>query len=330
MATTDSVQIHGLIGESTKIKEVCSILKKIAPYDASVLIEGESGTGKELVARAIHFGSPRKDKEFVIVNCSAFSDSLLESELFGHRRGSFTGAIAEKKGLFEIADQGTFIFDEVGDMSAALQVKLLRVLQEGVFLKVGGTTPISVDLRIIAATNQDLKVLVLKGKFREDLFYRLNVIHLTLPPLRDRLEDMPLLVIHIIKRLAERNKQPLKKVSKDALRLMQEYRWPGNVRELENELERAFILSEGNVIEPNHFSPHLRETNQRTRLNKKFKAPANTSSLKDHKRIVVAEFEKDLIHRVLEQTEGNRTKAAKELCISRQELIRKLKLYQMT
>ena len=329
MLPSDLNQTHGLVGKSAKIKEICAILKKIAPYDASVLIEGESGTGKELVARAIHFNSPRKNKEFVVVNCSAFSDHLLESELFGHMRGSFTGAIAEKKGLFEIADQGTFFFDEVADMSGALQVKLLRVLQEGVFLKVGGTAPVRVDVRVVAATNQDLKSLVAKEKFREDLFYRLNVIHLLLPPLRERPEDIPLLVSHITQKIAERNQQKLKKISKEVIRLFQSYQWPGNVRELENELERALILSEADVIEPVHLSRHLRESSQLGKLGSKLKSAPRSGSLKADKKALMAEFEKETIQHALREMKGNRTQTAKELRISRQELIRKLKLYQL-
>lgn len=327
---TESDQIYGLVGKSQKIKEVCAILKKIAPYDASVLIEGESGTGKELVARAIHFNSPRKNKEFVVVNCSAFSDHLLGSELFGHMRGSFTGAIAEKKGLFEIADQGTFFFDEVSDMSGALQVKLLRVLQEGVFLKVGGTTPIHVDVRVVAATNQDLRTLVSKGRFREDLFYRLNVIHLVIPPLRERLEDIPLLVEHIIRKLAERNQQAPRKISKDVIRLMQNYDWPGNVRELENELEKAIILSDRDLIEPVHLPRYFWESKHATKLKGKLRRASHAGSLKADKRALVADFERETIRRSLSEANGNRTKTAKALRISRQELIRKLKLYQLS
>lgn len=316
------IVFSGLIGESAQIKQVHDTLLKVAPYDASVLIEGESGTGKELVARAIHFNSPRKNGEFIVVNCSAFSDNLLESELFGHMRGSFTGAIAEKKGLFELADKGTFFLDEVGDMSPALQVKLLRVLQEGVFFKVGGTAHTQVDVRMIAATNQNLKEAVANGKFREDLYYRLNVVHLTLPSLRSRNEDIPLLVEYISEKIAKKNAQPRKKVSAVAMKFLKTYRWPGNVRELENELEKAYILSDDNLIDVRHLSIHITSENTPQSSKKK--------SLKQQKKEFVGELEKEMIQEALSRSSGNQTRAARDLGISRQDLIRKIKTYKLS
>ncbi len=327
MPPVDPNTFFGLVGKSTRIKEVCEMLRKISPSDASVLIEGESGTGKELVARAIHFGSQRKNHEFVVVNCSAFSDSLLESELFGHMRGSFTGAIAEKKGLFEIADKGTFFLDEVGDMSPALQVKLLRVLQEGVFLKIGGISPVRVDVRIIAATNQNLKKFVKEGKFREDLYYRLNVMYLFLPPLRERKEDVPLLIDFISKKIAEKNGQEKKKISKAVMDLLENYDWPGNVRELENELEKAYILSEGETVESANLSRGILQI--RTAKERDGSLQGGRS-LKERKKELVTKLEKEMIELALVKHKGNQTKAAQELEISRQDLIRKLKLYKIS
>lgn len=316
----------GLIGSSAAIQYVRDLLQRISSYDVTVLIQGESGTGKELVARAIHYHSKRKAKEFVIINCSAFSDALLESELFGHMRGSFTGAIAEKEGLFEIADKGTFFMDEVGDMSPALQVKLLRVLQEGVFFKIGGTKPLQVDVRIVAATNQDLQKLVEAGKFRHDLFYRLNVMHINLPPLRERREDIPQLVSHIIQKISDKNSQPIKTLQPEVMKALQSYDWPGNIRELENELEKACIMAQGTAIETKDLSRHLIES----ALKKRNVAPGTKEgSLKKRKSDLVSSFEKTVIEEALLRTKGNQTQAAKALGISRQDLNRKLKLYQI-
>lgn len=313
----------GLIGKSAAMRQVCDLLQKIAPYDASVLIEGESGTGKELVARAIHFNSPRKKNEFVVVNCSAFSDSLLESELFGHMRGSFTGAIVEKKGLFEVADKGTFFLDEVGDMSPALQVKLLRVLQEGVFMKIGGTSSVHVDVRIIAATNRELTQAVKEGKFREDLFYRLNVMRILLPPLRDRKEDVPILAQYITKKIAEKNMQIAKNISKEALDFMMKYDWPGNVRELENEIEKAHILSNGNTINLSDLSSAIQ------RQSHKKDSAGTLQTLKKKKKELIENFEKESIAQALQKHQGNQSKTARDLGISRQDLIRKINLYKL-
>ncbi len=239
-----------IIGKSKPIRNVFDTIQKVAPANASVLIEGESGTGKELVAKAIHFNSPRRYQPFVAVNCSALAEGLLESELFGHEKGAFTGAIASKKGRFELAHGGTLFLDEIGELSANLQVKLLRVLQEKIFERVGGVRPITVDIRVIAATNKKLKEEMKGGRFREDLFYRLNVVHIVIPPLRLRWEDIQLLVDHFIKKYATSNQSavPVHGLAQEVIRIFYEYNWPGNVRELENVIERAIVLCEDGLI----------------------------------------------------------------------------------
>jgi len=249
-AVAGRFSFHNIIGKSKAMQDVFHIIRKVASASATVLIEGASGTGKELVANALHFNSPRKDKPFVAVNCSALAETLLESELFGHEKGAFTGAVAMKKGRFEIADGGTLFLDEIGELSSALQVKLLRVLQERVLERVGGVKPIPVDIRLIVATNKFLKEEVAKGNFREDLFYRLNVVRITLPSLRERLEDIRPLVTHFITKYSgERNTSlPLTGIDREVERLFYEYNWPGNVRELENVIERAVVLSPEEII----------------------------------------------------------------------------------
>ncbi len=239
-----------IVGKSKRMQEVFELVKKMAPSSATVLIEGESGTGKELVAKSIHFNSPRKDKPFIAVNCSALSENLLESELFGHEKGAFTGAIAMKKGRFELADGGTLFLDEIGELSQNLQVKLLRVLQERAFERVGGIRPVPVNIRIIAATNKNLKQETEQGRFREDLYYRLNVLYLLLPPLRERVEDIRLLVEHMIEKYASERRpgHQVTGVDQEVDRLLYAYSWPGNVRELENAIERAMVLCPGNII----------------------------------------------------------------------------------
>ncbi|MBU3947988.1 MAG: sigma-54 dependent transcriptional regulator [Proteobacteria bacterium] len=239
-----------IIGKSKSIRDVFETIQKVSPTSATVLIEGESGTGKELVAKSIHFNSPRSEKPFIPVNCSAFAENLLESELFGHEKGAFTGAVAMKKGRFELADNGTLFLDEISELSQGLQVKLLRVLQERTFERVGGVKPISVNIRIIAATNKHLKEEVRRGSFREDLFYRLNVLNINIPPLRQRLEDIPLLVDHFIKKYAIQRKtgEPVTGLDAEVERLLYDYTWPGNVRELENFIERAIILCADNKV----------------------------------------------------------------------------------
>jgi two-component system response regulator HupR/HoxA len=272
------------------------------------------------VAKAVHYNGPRKDKIFVVQNCSAFNDNLLDSELFGHQKGSFTGAIADKKGLFEIADGGTFFLDEIGEMSPTLQVKLLRVLQEGTFLPVGGTKPRKVDVRIIAATNRDLKKMVAKGEFREDLYYRVNVINVFLPPLRERRDDIPVLVEAFLKRHSERKKVPEKQISKRGMERLMDYDWPGNVRELENEIERLVVLAgESTAIEEELLSQRIKTEVEREELMGKKMA----GRLPD----AVEALERKMIYDELKKTRWNKTKAADTLGISRRNLIRKVAKY---
>jgi two-component system NtrC family response regulator len=249
-AVESQYKFGNIIGKSKAMKDVFETIQKVSPTSATVLIEGESGTGKELVAKSIHFNSPRSEKPFIPVNCSAFAENLLESELFGHEKGAFTGAVAMKKGRFELADNGTLFLDEISELSQGLQVKLLRVLQERTFERVGGVKPITVNIRVIAATNKHLKEEVREGRFREDLFYRLNVLNINIPPLRQRLEDIHLLVEHFINKYAGQRKvgQPVSGVDTEVERLLYDYTWPGNVRELENFIERAIILCDSNII----------------------------------------------------------------------------------
>ncbi|KAB2887540.1 MAG: sigma-54-dependent Fis family transcriptional regulator [Desulfobulbaceae bacterium] len=245
----------GMVGKNPRMLQVYELIEKVAPTPASVLISGESGTGKELVAKAIHMNSPREAQAFITVNCAALAENLLESELFGHEKGAFTGAVAMRKGRFELADGGTIFLDEVGEIPLALQAKLLRVLQERSFERVGGTKTLTVDVRIISASNRDLKEEVVQGRFREDLFYRLNVIHVNLPALRERMDDMPLLVDFFIDKFAGRLQRPGLTITKDALRLLMTLPWEGNVRELENTIERAAILCDNNCIDAEDVQP---------------------------------------------------------------------------
>jgi len=242
-ATTFSHPFTEIVGDAPAVREVVKLLTKVVRSEATVLVHGESGTGKELIARAIHYHGPRGKKPFVVQNCSAFNDNLLESALFGHVRGAFTGAVKDQKGLFEVADGGTFFLDEIGDMSAALQVKLLRVLQEGTFMPVGGTKPVRVDVRIVAASHKDLQTMVQHKQFREDLFYRVNVLKITVPPLRERVADIPRLVNHFLKKHTPNGTPP--RLSAGALARIVAYPWPGNIRELENEIERMLVLAAG-------------------------------------------------------------------------------------
>ena len=240
--TTFTHPFSEIVGDAPAVREVVKLLGKVVKSEATVLVHGESGTGKELIARAIHYHGPRAKKPFVVQNCSAFNDNLLESALFGHVRGAFTGAVKDQKGLFEVADGGTFFLDEIGDMSAALQVKLLRVLQEGTFMPVGGTKPVRVDVRIIAASHKDLASMVQHKQFREDLFYRVNVLKITVPPLRERVADIPRLAMHFVAK-HWRGSAPAPRLSQSALARLVAYPWPGNIRELENEIERMLVLA---------------------------------------------------------------------------------------
>ncbi|HSA59910.1 MAG TPA: sigma-54 dependent transcriptional regulator [bacterium] len=254
---TEEDRFLDIVGKSLKMHEVYQLIDRVAPSNSSVLILGESGTGKELVARAIHQKSRRKDNPFVVINCAALPETLLESELFGYRKGAFTGAFADKKGLFEEADGGTIFLDEIGEITPAVQVKLLRVLQNGEIRRIGGSENSRVDVRVLAATNKDLHQQVKTKAFREDLFYRLNVITLTLPPLRERKDDVSLLAYHFLKKFSEKTGKNVERISMDTLQTLEEYRWPGNVRELENVIERAVVLAEGGTITARELPPKL-------------------------------------------------------------------------
>jgi transcriptional regulator with PAS, ATPase and Fis domain len=320
-------RFENIVGNSRAMQNVFRLLEKIIESESTVLIQGESGTGKELIARAIHYNGPRAKKAFVVQNCSAFNDNLLESALFGHTKGSFTGAIKDKKGLFEIADGGTFFLDEVGDMSPALQVKLLRVLQEGTFTPVGGTETREVDVRVIAATHKDLQKMVERGEFREDLYYRINVIKIQIPPLRERIDDLPILSEHFLRKHfrvrpgAARMRPP--RLSEEALAAMQRYPWPGNIRELENEIERCMVLG-GDLDElpEDLLSQRVRDAAGAppARVGNRFE---QAGSLKD----AVERVERDLIHQGLIRTHWNKSQLAKELGISRSNLITKVERY---
>jgi DNA-binding NtrC family response regulator len=304
---------HNLVGKSPAMQEVYSKIEQVADTRTTVLITGESGTGKELVARALHYNSSRRDKPFIALNSAALPDTLIESELFGHEKGSFTDAQARRVGQFELAHGGTLFLDEIGDLSAATQAKLLRVLQEREFTRVGGSQPVKVDVRIIAATNKQLEELVRRGTFRDDLYYRINVVSLFLPALRDRREDIPLLARHLLdKRLAESH-QPAQEISKDAMELLAGYHWPGNVRELENVIEQAMIWSQGRTILPEHLPAVLRASQPKPAADT---APAGPFSLEK----AVLEFEKKMILDALKRTDFVQTHAAALLGISRRML----------
>ncbi|MGE5693301.1 MAG: sigma-54 interaction domain-containing protein, partial [Candidatus Zixiibacteriota bacterium] len=282
---------------------------------------GESGTGKELFARAIHNLSPRKSRPFVAINCAAIPSELLENELFGSERGAFTGAVARKMGKFEIAEGGTIFLDEIGDMSPALQSKLLRVLQEKTFERLGGTKLISVDVRVIAASNVDLKEAIEKKTFREDLYYRLSVFPIKIPPLRERREDIPNLANHFIRKFCLEMKKPVKSLSQDALNILDRYHWPGNVRELENTIERAIILCEGKKITPEHLAIRIPSAAE-IRLRE-------GAGLKEVSQFAQMEAERGMIMRVLTQTRGNKRKAAEILKIDYTTLFEKIKKYNL-
>ena len=307
-----------MIGKSKPMQSLYTLLDKVKNADSTILIHGENGTGKELIAKAIHFNSLRKDKTFVIQNCSAFNDNLLESELFGHVKGSFTGAVKDKKGLFQIADRGTFFLDEVGDTSPTMQVKLLRVIQEGTFIPVGAIEPKRVDVRIIAASNKNLKELVEQGLFREDLYYRLNVINVNVPALRERKEDIPLLAEFFLNQGA--NGGTAKTLTKRALEKLYDYQWPGNVRELQNEIERLLVLSSSDPkIAAEMLSPKILEASEKGKV----QGTRVHGRLKD----ALEELEREMIKEGLRRTGWNKSKLAKELGISRAGLIMKVEKY---
>ncbi len=308
-----------IIGHSPAMQRVFRFLSSAAASPVTVLVTGETGTGKELIARAIHYNSPRRERPFVAVNCGALSETLLESELFGHRRGAFTGALADKKGLLEVADGGTIFLDEVGDMSPSMQVKLLRVLQEGEVLPVGDTAARRVDVRVISATHRDLAAETAAGRFRDDLYYRLNAFPIALPPLRERRDDIPLLVARLLERTCEKFGKLVQRCSPRALELLAAYAWPGNVRELQNEIERAVALaSVGGTIEPADLSERLTQV-----AAPRVALAATDLPLRRAREL----FEREYVGQVLAQLGGNATRAAQALGISRVMLHKKIRLY---
>jgi two-component system response regulator HupR/HoxA len=313
---------NDIIGRSRPMQELYQLLDKVIDSDSTVLIHGENGTGKELIAKAIHFNSSRKDRRFVVQNCSAFNDNLLDSELFGHKKGAFTGAISDKQGLFEVADGSTFFLDEIGDMSPSLQVKLLRVLQEGTFIPVGDTKSKTVDVRIIAATNRDLKKMVEQSEFREDLYYRINVINIRIPPLRERKDDISALIEHFLKAQAGDRHDRQKTLSKICSRRLMEYNWPGNIRELENEIERLVVLAgDEKLIGDELLSSRI----GRPQRPDDFGDGQEPTGLPD----AIQRLERTMIYEVLKRNHWNKTRAAQDLHISRRNLIRKVNKYNL-
>ena len=306
-----SFSLEDMISRNPRMREIFDILPDVAMSDSTVLIEGESGTGKELLAKAIHHLSSRSDKPMVTVNCGAIPDALLESELFGYRAGAFTDAKRDKPGRFALADRGTIFLDEIGDITPALQVRLLRVMQERTFEPLGGTKTLRVDVRVIAATNRDLKELVAAGTFREDLYYRMEVFKLLLPPLRDRREDIPLLAEHFVDRFNHLKGKDIVGLSHEALAVLMEHDWPGNIRELENAIEHAFVLCRGGLIELHHFPQRLREF-----------SGVKGSFLTG---LTLAELEARVIAEALARNKGKKTAAARELGINKTTLWRKMK-----
>ena len=324
----------GMIGRSKAMQEVYTVLQKVADTPTTVLVTGESGTGKELVAQALHDHSGRHARPFIRVNCAAIPHALIESELFGHEKGAFTGAIASKPGRFELADKGTLFLDEIAEIPPEIQVKLLRAIQESAFERVGGLKTLKVDVRLVAATNRNLAEEVEAGRFREDLFYRLNVIPLQLPPLRERTSDIPLLVGHMLARFNERLRRRVTRLTPDAAAAFEAYAWPGNIREMENVLERLVLFSEGDEIRLDDLPDELRGSGQDSadaasggaRLDRDL---TGRVSMKDLVRETTAQLEKEIIVQALEQTAGNVTRAAQLLMISRKSLQNKMKEFNL-
>jgi DNA-binding NtrC family response regulator len=312
---------QNIVGNSSAIQRIFSTITKVAKTQSTILIRGESGTGKELVARAIHYNSPRMNMPLVEISCASFPETLLESELFGYEKGAFTGADGRKKGRFELADGGTIFLDEIGDISESVQTKLLRVLQERKITRLGGTETISVDVRVITATNRDLEKAMVDRSFREDLYYRLNVIPIVLPSLRERKEDIPLLLDHFIKKYSAQNKVPAPRISDEAVKLCIDYDWPGNIRELENAIENAIVLGEGVVILPEHL-PFGIFSKPSSGLKLEFLKNSG-KTFKDK----VEAAEKIILHEAIDQTGGNKSEAAKKLDISLRTMRYKIKKY---
>jgi two-component system response regulator AtoC len=315
-------QFEQILAKSQAMQEIFRTIAKIADYKTTVLISGESGTGKELVARALHGRSARRGGNFVAVNCGAIPENLLESELFGHKKGAFTDANSDRRGLFEEADGGTLFLDEIGELPTALQVKLLRVLQDEMIRRVGDSRDLKVDVRIIAATHRDLVAEVKAARFREDLFYRLNVLPILVPPLRSRREDIALLIDHFVARNNARLGTSIRGVDTEARRLLVEYSWPGNVRELENTIERAMVLSEGDLLVASDLPDRIREVRDPVQV----QLATGELSIKKTTRVI----EETLIRRALQKTKGNRTRAAEVLELSHRALLYKIKDYKIT
>jgi DNA-binding NtrC family response regulator len=331
-AMTRSVKRDAIIGRSDKMENVFRLVERVAPARSTVLITGESGTGKELVAKAIHEASPRADNPFVAVNCSNIPSDLLESELFGHTRGAFTGAVAVKKGLFEVADGGSIFLDEIGDLRPETQVRLLRVIQEREFTPIGETTPTKVDVRIIAATNVDLKDAVKTGVFREDLYYRLSVVPIELPSLRERIEDVLPLAQHFIRKYNEENARVVSEsLSPEVLSLLENYYYPGNVRELENIIERAVVIAPTDEITVECLRPEVRQPELLDKIMKDTEGSSNSADLSRGVNFYdeVRRFEIDLIRRALEQTGGHQSRAARLLGLNATTLNSKIKTYNI-
>jgi two-component system response regulator AtoC len=315
-------RFEDILAKSPRMQEIFRTITKIADYKTTILVTGESGVGKELVARAIHHKSSRRGGPFVAVNCGAIPENLLESELFGHKKGAFTDAVQDRRGLFEEATNGTLFLDEIGELPLALQVKLLRVLEDEKIRRVGDTKDLQVDVRIVAATHRDLTAETKAGRFREDLFYRLNVLHIHCPPLRERREDIPLLIDHFLARNNVRLGTRIRGLDTEARRLLYEYSWPGNVRELENTIERAMVLAESDQIVATDLSERIREARDPVQL----QLASGELSVKKTMRII----EEILIRRALQKTKGNRTRAAEVLEISHRALLYKIKDYEIS
>lgn len=325
----DRESLYGLIGQSPQMQQVLQLIRNLSHSTSNVLIQGESGTGKELVAKAICNSSPRADRPFVVINCSALAETLLESELFGHVKGAFTGAVKDKEGLFHVADGGTIFLDEIGEISPPVQVKLLRVLQDGEARPLGASVTQHVDVRVIAATNQDLLQMMRQGRFREDLYYRLNVISIHLPPLRERREDIPLLAYHFLKKYAEKTGKDIETIAKDALEALQDYPWVGNVRELENVIERAVVLTADQRITARDLPSYvLREVFYEGERNDDGAEWFNLR-YQEAKEKVLLQFNHRYIGGLLKQTDGNISLASKKAGMDRNNFKKIIKKFQI-
>lgn len=326
---SERIQFDNIIGVSEPMQDIFRLIQKVAPTDSTILIQGESGTGKELVAQAIHFNSLRKDKKFIAVDCGALPETLLESELFGHVKGSFTGAIVTKRGLLEVAHGGTFFLDEVGDLSPGIQAKLLRVLQEKEFRQVGGIKSIRVDIRLVAATNKDLNVMIEHGGFREDLYYRLDIVPIHLPPLRARKDDIPFLVEHFIAKHNKKRDKAIKGLSLDAMNALIDYEWPGNIRELEHMVERLVVMSDGPTIERDQLPTII----QGKRVCFNITVPQDREELKQMKKHIrtaaVENIERTFVNEILRRNNWNVSKAARDVGMKRQNLQNLIRKYNI-